>query len=158
MATLHHQVWIDAPVSKVYEALATADGLGRWWAPHTSAETDAGLVLAHGAGTEHGEVRMKVLDRAHDRRVEWEIISTHPRRSPASAWTGTHIIFEIAEMENPGHWLGISDGGPRMTVLEFRHSGWGENSKYFGFCNFAWGETLLTLKQWCESQWQRSAQ
>ncbi len=32
MATLYHQVWINAPVSKVYEALATADGLGKWWA------------------------------------------------------------------------------------------------------------------------------
>ncbi len=39
-----------------------------------------------------------------------------------------------------------------MAVLDFRHSGWDENSEYFGFCNFAWGETLLMLKQWCESQ------
>lgn len=102
MATLYHQVWIDAPVSRVYEALGTADGLGSWWAPHTSTETEAGLVLAHGAGSEHGEVRMKVLDTAPDKRVEWEIISTHPQRSPASAWTGTHIVFEIAERENSG--------------------------------------------------------
>lgn len=48
-------------------------------------------------------------------------------------------------------WLGISDGGPHMAVLEFRHSCWNEDSEYFGFCNFAWGETLLMLKQWCES-------
>lgn len=46
MATIHHQVWIDAPVSKVYEALATADGLGKWWGPHTSIETADGLILA----------------------------------------------------------------------------------------------------------------
>ena len=135
-----------------FEALATADGLGRWWAPHTSTETDAGLVLAHSPGAEHGDVKMKVLDTTQDKRVEWEIISTHPKRSPASAWTGTHIIFEITERENPGRWLGISDGGLRMAVLEFRHSGWNEDSEYFGFCNFAWGETLLMLKQWCESQ------
>lgn len=113
MATLHHQVWINSSVSKVYAGLATAEGLGRWWAPHTSTKTAAG---------------------------------------PASAWTGTHLIFEITERENPGHWLGISDGGPRLAVVEFRHSGWNEDSEYFGFCNFAWGETLLTLKQWCESR------
>lgn len=29
MATLYHQVWIDASAARVYEALATADGLGR---------------------------------------------------------------------------------------------------------------------------------
>lgn len=152
MATLHHQVWINSSVSRVYEGLATADGLGRWWAPHTSTRTAAGLILAHGAGSEHGEVQMKVLETVQDKRVEWEIVSTHPRASPASAWTGTHLIFEITERENPGHWLGIGDGGPRLAVLEFRHSGWNEDSEYFGFCNFAWGETLLMLKQWCESR------
>ena len=43
MATIDHQVWINASVAKVYKALATADGLGSLWAPHTSTETDAGL-------------------------------------------------------------------------------------------------------------------
>ena len=152
MATLYHQVWIDAPVSKVYGALATADGLGHWWVPHTTAETDAGRVLTHSAGAEHGDVRMRVVDTVPDKRVEWEIVSTHPKRSPASAWTGTRILFELAERDNPGAWLGISGGGRRLAVLDFRHSNWDEDSEYFGFCNFAWGETLLMLKQWCESQ------
>jgi uncharacterized protein YndB with AHSA1/START domain len=151
MATLYHQVWIDAPAAKVYEALATAEGLGNWWAPHTSTETEASLVLSHSPGPEHGDVKMKVLARVQNRRVEWEIISSHPKRSPASGWTGTRISFEITERENPGARLGISSGRPQMTVLEFRHSGWDEKSEYFGFCNFAWGETLLMLKQWCES-------
>jgi hypothetical protein len=66
--------------------------------------------------------------------------------------TGTHIIFEITERENPGLWLGITAEAPRLAVLEFRHTGWDENSEYFGFCNFAWGETLLMLKQRCEKQ------
>jgi uncharacterized protein YndB with AHSA1/START domain len=152
LATIDHQVWINASVAKVYKALATADGLGSWWAPHTSTETDAGLVLAHTPGAEHGDVKMKVLDTVQDRRVEWEIISTHPKRSPASAWTGTHIIFEVTERENPGPWLGISNRRRHMAALEFRHPGWDESSEYFGFCNFGCGETLLILKQWCESQ------
>lgn len=90
MTTLYHQVWIDAPVANVYSAVVTAEGLGRWWAPHTSTETAAGLVLAHNPGEAHGEVRMKVLATEH--------------------------------------------------------------SEFLGFCNFAWGETLLMLKQWCESR------
>lgn len=151
MTALCHQVWIAASAATVYEALATAGGLGNWWALHTSTKTEAGLVLAHDPGPEHGEVRMLVLDVVQDRRVEWEIISRHPTRSPASAWTGTRIAFEISERDNPGHWLGISGGRPRMAVLDFRHSGWDENSEFLGFCNFAWGETLLMLKQWCES-------
>jgi hypothetical protein len=48
--------------------------------------------------------------------------------------------------------MGMSSGERIVAVLDFRHSGWGEDSDYFGFCNLAWGETLLILKQWCESQ------
>jgi hypothetical protein len=152
VTTLYHQVWIDATAAKVYSAIATADGLGRWWAAHTSTETAAGLVLTHNPGDEHGEVKMKVLATIQDRRVEWEIVSTHPKRSPASAWTGTRIVFDIAERDNPGRWLGLDDRKRRLTVLDFRHSGWDENSEFLGFCNFAWGETLLMLKRWCESR------
>ena len=151
MATLHHQVWIEAPVAKVYEALSSAEGLGHWWSPHTSTQTTAGVVLAHDPGPEHGEVKMKVLDTTRNKRVEWEIISSHPKTSPASAWTGTHIIFELAQRERP-RWMGGGEPGkPMPTVVEFRHEGWNDHSEYFGFCNFAWGETLVMLKQWCES-------
>lgn len=152
MATLHHQVWINAPVARIYEALATAEGLGRWWAPHTTSHPAGSLVLAHDPGGDHGQVQMKVLDATANWRIEWEIISHHPERSPASAWTGTHIVFEITEQDNPGLWRGITDDEPKLAVLEFRHSGWDEDSEYFGFCNFAWGETLAMLKRWCESE------
>jgi uncharacterized protein YndB with AHSA1/START domain len=151
MATLYHQVWIDAPMSRVYEALATAEGVGHWWGPHTSRRTTDGLVLSHGADSPHGRLDMLVVDLVEPRRVEWEIISKHPARSPASAWTGTRIAFELAERENPGGWLGIDSPSPRLTVLELRHSGWDEGSPYLGFCNFGWGAALLELKRWSES-------
>ena len=155
MATIHHQVWIDAPASRVFEGISTAEGLGKWWAPHTSTETDEGVVLAHSPGAEHGDVKMKVVDNVKDQRVEWEIISNHPNESPASAWTGTHILFEISERENPGVWRGVSSQKPRLAVIEFRHSGWDEKSDFFGFCNFAWGVTMSMLKQWCESDQEK---
>lgn len=152
MVTLYHQVWIDAPAAKVYEALASAENLGNWWAPHTSTETDDGLLLTHSPGPAHGDVQMKVLDSTPNKRVEWEIISTHPQRSPASAWTGTHIIFEIDEKKSPGHWLGMNNEGQNITVLNFYHAGWDEDSVFLGFCNYAWGVTLDRLKKLCESQ------
>jgi hypothetical protein len=96
LATIYHQVWIDAPVGKAYEALDSAEGL-----------------------------------------------SSHPKQSPATAWTGTHIRFEIKAKESPGHWIGLENEGKNMTVLDFYHSGWwDEANEFFDFCNFAWGETL----------------
>ena len=79
MTTLYHQVWIDAPVANVYPAIATAEGLGHWWAPHTSTETAAGLVLAHNPGEAHGEVRMKAL------ATEFLGSATSPGARPAHA-------------------------------------------------------------------------
>ncbi len=138
MATLYHQVWINAPAARVYEAISTAEGISSWWDKQTATETDSGLVLEHNPGPEHGVVKLKVLQMAPDKWIEWECISTHPKSSPASAWTGTHFSFEITEREN-------------MAILDFRHSGWDENSEYLGFCNFGWGVALQKLQRWCES-------
>jgi uncharacterized protein YndB with AHSA1/START domain len=151
MATITQQVWINAPVSRVYSALATAEGLGGWWAPHTSTETDEGLVLAHSPGPAHGDVKMLVVDATPDKRVEWKIISDHPAESPASAWTGTRIVFEIGERPSPGPWRGMADEGQPRAVIEFRHSGWDAESDFFGFCNYAWGVTLDMLRRHCEA-------
>jgi hypothetical protein len=94
---------------------------------------------------------MKVVDLTPAKRVEWEIISSHPKQSPASAWTGTHIIFEIEERPSPGRWMGLENEGQPMAVVNFQHSGWDDTSEFFGFCNYAWGVTLDMLRNWCES-------
>jgi uncharacterized protein YndB with AHSA1/START domain len=148
MATLSHEVWIDAPTAKLYQAISTADGISTWWDKHTATKTDQGLVLEHNPGPEHGIVKMKVLDLSQDKRVEWECISTHPKTSPASAWTGTHVVFELSRRSVPPWAAQKSD----MAVLKFSHSGWDERSEYFGFCNYSWGQVLQKLKQVCESK------
>ncbi|HEV8714764.1 MAG TPA: hypothetical protein VGX03_18285, partial [Candidatus Binatia bacterium] len=112
--------------------------IGTWWDQQTATETETGLVLEHDPGPAHGVVKMQVLQMVQDTRVEWECISTHPKTSPASAWTGTHVIFDITARE-------------QRAILDCRHSGWDENSEYFGFCNYQWGVALQKLKQWCES-------
>jgi uncharacterized protein YndB with AHSA1/START domain len=152
VGTIYHQVWINAPLAKLYEALSTLEGIVRWWGPHQSTKTDTGLVLEHDPGPAHGVVRFKVLATVQDKRVEWEFISTHPKSSPASAWTGTHVMWEISERENVVALSGFGKDGDRIAILEFRHSGWDGNSEYFGFCNYHWGEALQQLKQVCEAQ------
>ncbi len=150
MATLYHQVWINAPAGRVYRAIAQVENLVKWWTFHTHAETAEGHFISHNPGPEHGEVKMKILERTPESRVVWEVVSEHPKTSPASAWTGTKIVFDISSRENPGKRLGISSGVRNITCVEFRHEGWDEKSEYFGFCNFAWGAVLLGLQQWCE--------
>ena len=149
MATIYHQVRMNAPTVKAYRAVSTVDGVARWWDKPSATRMAVGSVLEFNPGVEHGVLRMKVLDLLPDRRVEWECISTHPKTSPASAWTGTHVVFEISESVPMAFEI---TRRKRMAVLDFRHSGWDETSEYFGFCNFGWGEALLKLKKRCETQ------
>jgi len=147
MATLYHQVWINASTAKVYAAIATERGIGGWWDPPKVTRSDGGVTLEFSPGPEHGILKARVVAMVPDERVEWEFISTHPTMSPASAWTATRASFAITRREVPP-W---SPGRVDMAILDFRHSGWDEGSEYLGFCNFAWAETLQKLKRWCES-------
>ena len=159
MATIYHQVAINAPAAKVYAAISTADGIGTWWDKQTPVETDQGLVLEHNPRPKHGVVKLKVLDLVPDKRVEWECISSHPAESPASAWTGTHFIFEISERESAASTAeressGTCDssrGGSNITTLDFRQTQYDDKSEFAGFNNFAWGQVLNNLKRVCES-------
>lgn len=153
MATMKHQVWIDAPMAKVYKALSSAEGFSGWWAPHKSEQTKAGLVISHTPGPGHGDVKMRQVEAEPDRLVEYLVISKgHPPESPASEWTGTSLCFELSRRDNPGAWRGISSKAKQLTVLEFRHSGWDKSSDYYGFCNFCWGLVLNMLKEYCEKK------
>jgi uncharacterized protein YndB with AHSA1/START domain len=101
VAQIHHRVTIDAAVAVVYQAIATADGISVWWDKQTPVQTDRGLVLEHDPGAEHGIVRLRVVELVPNQRIDWECISTHPASRPASAWTGTHFIFELGEEAAP---------------------------------------------------------
>ena len=151
MATLYHQVWINAPIATLYATVATVEGVESWWGKQTAVQTDDGLVLEHNPGPMHGVVRLKVLETVPDKRVEWTCISNHPEASPASAWTGTHLGFDITERANVAAMSGFGHDGDRVAVLDFRHSGWDEASPFLGFCNFAWGQVLKALKGVCEA-------
>lgn len=144
MATIYHQLWIAASLPRVYEALATADGVSSWWSPARVTESVNGLVISFEPGPEHGILEAR-LDLIPTSQVEWTFFSEHPDTSPASAWTGTKAVFGLDEREAPTFL-----GSGKRTVVEFRHAGWDETSPFFGFCNFGWGEALAKLKLVCE--------
>jgi uncharacterized protein YndB with AHSA1/START domain len=148
---IHHQLAIAAPVAKVYEAIASADKIGTWWDKQKAAQTPKGLILEHDPGPEHGVVKLRVVQLVPNRRVEWECVSTHPKTSPASAWTGTRFVFELAERDSPAARFGGDDSGP-VTTLDFQQEGYDEQSEFAGFNNFAWAQVLQNLKQVVESR------
>jgi uncharacterized protein YndB with AHSA1/START domain len=156
METIYHQLAIAVPVERVYAAISTHAGIGTWWDKQTPVQTDQGLVLEHSPGPKHGVVKLKVLELVPNKRVEWECISSHPPESPASAWTGTHFVFEISERESAAATVERECGatGARdehVTTVDFRQTNYDESSKFAGFNNFAWGQVLTNIKSVCES-------
>ncbi len=139
MSTVHHQVSIHAPAARVYHAVATADGISTWWDKQTPLHTDRGLVLEHNPGPAHGVVQLRMIESIPDARVEFECISHHPPSSPASAWTGTHFIFEMAHSGD-------------AIILDFRQTGYDEQSQFYAANNSAWEQLMHHLKQVVESQ------
>lgn len=146
MTTIHHQVLVNASVAAVYKAISTADAISTWWDKQTPVDTDEGLVLEHNPGPEHGIVKLRVVEQIPNKRVEWECISTHPKSSPASAWTGTHFIFELAEADDD------NGGQQQATTVDFRQTGYDEHSEFFETNKRAWREVLQNLKKVVESR------
>ncbi len=139
MATIHHQLSINAPVTTVYEAIASPEHIGTWWDKQTVTRTDRGVIMEHHLGAEHGVVQLRVAQLIPNTHIQWECISRHPKSSPASAWTGTHFMFELAE------------GDDGQTRVDFQQAGYNERSEYFESHKAAWGEVLKRLKQVLES-------
>ena len=139
MATIQHRVLVHAPIGTVYEAIATANGISTWWDKQTPRHTDRGLVLEHNPGGEHGIVQPRVVQLIPERRIEWECISAHPATSPASAWTGTHFIFDLERR------------GAADTEIDFQQTGYDDRSPFLSGNRDAWGKVMQNLKRVVES-------
>ena len=82
------------PRSKVYEALATRDGLAGWWTIDTKGESKPGDVLRFrfsADGREIGGFDMKVLDLRPAAQVLWQVTE-----GPAE-WLGTKVSFDLKQ-------------------------------------------------------------
>jgi uncharacterized protein YndB with AHSA1/START domain len=146
MTAIQHEIWIDAPVSVVYDLIATPEGMSSWWDQQRQVQTDEGEVWEHTPGPEHGTVRMLLLDRTPHRRFSWRCISAHAPDVPASAWTGTVMTFALGDRRTSSvasePW---AQRAAIQTVLAFSHEGWDPNSRYLAFCNTAWAGVLQQL-------------
>jgi len=145
MATIKHEVWIDAPPRRVFELLDSAEAISSWWDQQTKRDTPDGIVFEHSPGPEHGIVQFLVLESTPN-LVRWRCISSHPQNVPASEWTGTEIVFRIGE--RAGSNAAMEQWAARFsvqTVLHLEHSGWPNDAKFLAFCNFAWAAVLTNL-------------
>jgi uncharacterized protein YndB with AHSA1/START domain len=104
------EIELEAPPLRVYEAIATADGVRSWWTDGEIAEAVGGISrLTFGAGWT--ELRVERL--VPEREVEWRCVGQHIEHfDPTDEWVGTTIRFHLTPLD--GGW---------KTRLEFVHEG-----------------------------------
>lgn len=129
MADIVHQLKIDAAQDKIFDAVATVEGLKGWWTEHVEGESVEGETLSFNFPNE-GPV-MEVLEVSPD-FVKWKCTSG------PNEWLNTIITFDLEEKKG-------------STEVLFAQSGWLEDSAFFAHCNMKWAVFLLSLKEYCET-------
>ncbi len=131
MAEIRHRVGIDATPAKVYEALATTDGIAKWWARDLDGDSSEGGTLNFYFGRPQPSLVMAVDAAVPDERVRWRCV-----QGPED-WVGTQVSFEIK-------------ASSEETVLLFAHEAWREPDEFMSHCSTKWGYFLIGLKSLLE--------
>src|SRR5687767_7145181 len=85
MAEILHKLSIQAPRERVFQALATREGLSGWWTSTTDGESKPGQTLAFRFNEHVCEMRVDELEPAT--RVVWTCVKAAPE------WVGTKLTF-----------------------------------------------------------------
>ena len=152
MPNIRHELLIEAPAEKIYDAITTQDGLSAWWTP-TNAKPERNSVAHFAFGAEYFK-EMKITELKPSSLVQWICIAG------ADEWIGTTISFEL----HPGDKGTLLKLHPELkdqiqqqgdfeqaTVLIFHHDDWKEHTPMFGECNYTWSQFLRSLKLLCET-------
>lgn len=130
MVDIIHRVGIAAPISEVYQALTTDEGLSRWWTTDTTGAGDVGSIInfrfdGHGPD-------FQVVELQHHAIVRWRHTGEMPE-----PWMGTEVSFRLTS-------------GKNQTYILFLHSNWQDSTEFMGHCSTKWSVFLLSLKDTLE--------
>jgi uncharacterized protein YndB with AHSA1/START domain len=136
MVDILHRVGAVAPLEKVYEAVATPEGVAAWWTKDTTGEGSVGSTLTttfhDDAGERLGSFELEVTELDPAGSVDW-LVTGGP-----DEWIGTHIHFDLKE----------EDG---FTIVLFSHTGWKEPVEFMNHCSTKWATFLMSLKRFVET-------
>lgn len=133
MADMQHAMEIEAPPEKVYQAIATAEGLRGCWTADSKTDAKAGGSAEFGFDNRGTVFRMRIEELRPGARLVWSCLG-----DPAD-WEGTRLTWELSKTD---------DG----TMLHFTHGNWHASTGYFAMCNSTWGELMYRLKDYVEGK------
>ncbi|MGH7745669.1 MAG: SRPBCC family protein [Gammaproteobacteria bacterium] len=133
MADILHLIKIRAPRERVYQALATVEGVRAWWTRDADLDAKVGGSgeFRFAGGKRITKVRIEELKPPS--RVVWKAIS-----APIATWADSSINFDLQ----------ADDDG---TTLRFAQRGIQQADDQFAMSTTAWGSFLLSLKEYLET-------
>ena len=131
MADIKNLFHINAPVKKVYNAIATINGLRNWWTVETTGNENIGGMLQFRFGN-YGGPDMVVKELKPNKLVQWNCVDG------MEDWKGTELSF-------------ILDSNEGKTRVRFAHANWKNDGDFFAACSFTWGQYMESLRQYCET-------
>ena len=131
MPDILHRVGIRAPLDDVYSALATRDGLAKWWTTDTRGESAIGSTVHFQFG-DRGFFDMEVAELVPATRVLWRVTD-----GPAE-WIGTTIRWDLKQEDD-------------FAIILFNHEGWREPVEFMHHCSTKWAIFLMSLKTLLEA-------
>ena len=133
MPDIRHRVAITAPIESVYEAVATPEGISRWWTRDgVRGEGTEGSKLQFFFGQPDPAAIMEVTRLDPDGHVSWNCIEG------ADEWVGTTLTFDLTHNDD-------------QTVVLFTHADWREPVEFMAHCSARWAYFLLSLKSLLET-------
>lgn len=125
---------VRAPAERLFDAIATVDGVRGWWTPRVKGSGERGetMRLEFEGLDEH--IDLHVAGMRRPTHVEWSVIE----HTSLDDWNATTIRFEIAA------------DGAKASRLAFRHEGLSPRLECYERCEAGWDHFLSSLVAYAE--------
>ncbi len=136
MIDIIHRIGIKSPITQVYKALTSLEGLSNWWTEQVKGDEQVGekieFIFRSVTGELKGSMVMEVLELNTPTNVRWRCI-----KGP-DEWVGTDITFLLSQQDD-------------QTILLFGHRNWREAVEFTSHCSMKWAVFLLSLREYLET-------
>ncbi len=131
MAGIFHDLTIEAPRERVFEAMSTPEGLDRWWTKACSGEPMEGAQYTLFFGPEY-DWRARVTRCIPSQEFELQITQAHPD------WMGSRIGCRL------------DPEGETATRVRFYHTGWPTENEHWRISCYCWAMYLRLMRRYLE--------
>ena len=136
MVDIVHRIGIKVPISQVFNAICSIDGLAHWWTEEVHGDESIGGRIEFTFRSVNGDVKGKMVMVVEEYQspvlLRWRCVD-----GPAE-WIGTTISFELSQQSE-------------QTIILFGHRNWREANEMTSHCSMKWAVFLLSLREYLET-------